>query len=276
MSKRAGDYNQSPRHGKIIKATPSQQQQAYDRLGFIQGGAFLRSQKAQNHMAEQIRKNNGEKKGMDTTINPASAIENGTGNNVNIQVLNLIRTGNGSWNRQGRTVYLKSVRITTQWVIVVKPVVTTADIKIPTVRMMVVWDKQPSGAAIPAFNEIFGRTTQDGVESSLWCDHPKYDNMGRFQLLRDTFINFADHIGIPATGGTTNNVSLSYTTDEYIKLGNRMTIFSGQSSPMTIADISSGALYLIYKQNDVTTGGITSVNISPTDNVSVARLRYTD
>lgn len=270
--KRAGDYNQSPRHGKIIKPSPQQEKQAYDRMGFIQGGAFIRSSKTQAAMMENIRKNAGEKKGVDTVISSPS-LTNTTGTNQDIFLINAVETGNGSWNRVGRQMYNKSIRIKVNFAIGVEAEAVTGNIILPTIRMVVVWDKQPSSGTLPLWSDIFGKTIQGGTESSVWSDNPKYDNMGRFQLLRDSHINLYDKVGIMPASGANNFLSLTVLTDEYVKLGNRQTVFSGQSVPMTIADISTGALYVGFRSSVAPAVGQTTIQIV---NTSSCRLRYTD
>lgn len=73
-------------------------------------------------------------------------------------------------------------------------------------------------------------------------------------------------------GGTQDYITNNYDFDEYIELGNRVTIFSGDSSPMTIADISSGGLYVFFRADQATT----NVNAFNVAGNSFARLRYSD
>jgi len=138
------------------------------------------------------------------------------------------------------------------------------------VRVTLVYDKQPSGGAIPTFDTIFGRTDQSGTESTAYDDPIKYDNMSRFQVLKDIFLTDTPQATPPVTG-TTMQVSSRFHVDEYVNVG-RETVFSGQSTPMTIADVSTGALYLIFRA---------SLNTTTTSEVqvgaaSMARLRYVD
>lgn len=266
--KRKGDYNQSPRHGKIIKPTQQQQQAAYDRLGFIQGGAFLRSNKAQNYMANQVKQAVLEKKGFDTNIDIDTAIGvvQTTNTNADTFVLNLIQPGNGSWNRVGRKVHLRSLRL--RFIANHKYSLDGTTTAANTLRMIVVWDKQPSGAAIPAFDTIFGVTSQLGTESTTFLNPTRYDNMDRFQILRDKC--WDSNPQFPATAVTQGSTNIC--VDEFIKLGNREVVFSGQSNPMTIADISTGALYVIFRSERQSADGLNNWNI----NESNARVRYND
>lgn len=205
-----------------------------------------------------------EKKGMETSISSVGNIVATTGTNADSFVLNLIQAGNGSWNRVGRKVHLKSVRL---YGLAGMTYTTNAAYGVGSLRMVVVWDKQPSGGAIPAWDQIFGNTDQTGVETSSVLSRPRYDNMDRFQVLRDVFIEPR----IVPDGVTAADIRSVYVEfDEYIKLGNKEVVFSGQSSPMTIADISTGALYVYFRANAV------SATMNWTTTQAFARLRYVD
>lgn len=211
-----------------------------------------------------------EKKGVDTDLTLAPIIST-TNTNGSAFVLNLVQAGTGSWNRVGRKIQLQSVRLKGSVISAYAPSATTGDLYDQLVRMVVVWDKQPSGGAIPAYDTVFGRTLQDGSEICQFNDNLRFDNMDRFQVLRDVILDTA--VGAtPPIGGTTNLVRNLIPFDEFIKLNNREVVFSGQSSPMTIADISTGALYVYFRARYNTTGSIESA----VNGESVARLRYTD
>jgi len=219
---------------------------------------------------QALRKNAGEKKGVDTSI-ALSDILITTNTNGSSVVLNLIQTGNGSWNRVGKQVYLKSIRLKGSADYRYAAQTTTNNLDFPALRMVVVWDKQPSGGTIPTWDSIFGITAQDGTESSTVWAPPKYDNMGRFKVLKDETMIPKGLLPIPLTiTGAVNDISCPF--DIYIKLGNKTTIFSGQSVPMTIADISTGALYLYCR---TTFFDDAQAEWSLTAE-SVARLRYSD
>lgn len=210
----------------------------------------------------------GEVKGVDTDVSLAT-VPTTTNDNSGFVVLNLIQQGTGSWNRVGRKAYMKSVRCTLDAVLAV----TTAspnNVAAPCLRIALVWDKQPSGGSIPTFDTIFGHTLQDGTEASSVLDAVKYDNMDRFRVLKECFIN--PNPGILNSGMSGSGVyTLHFYEDIYLKL-KKETVFLGQSSPMTIADISSGALYLVYRTvSDTDTDDKWSINTT-----SFARLRYTD
>jgi len=210
-----------------------------------------------------------EKKGMDTTMNLTSTnLISTTNTNAAAFVVNLIQQGSGSWNRVGRRTTLKSLRITGVLQAQITPDPTTGELYDALVRMVVVWDKQPSGAAIPTFDQIFGITAQDGTEStpSIWVP-PRYDNMERFRVIRDCKYEL-DPMASPGIG-TTRLTSVNKNIDEYIKLPMLESNYSGQSTPMTIADISSGALYVYFRAEF--NGALSRASV-----ISNARIRYVD
>ena len=210
----------------------------------------------------------GETKGMDTDISNGSIVST-TNTNANIGVLNLVQQGAGAWNRVGRKIHAKSVRIKGFVRFSSAPIPASGIIYQCSFRMILVWDKQPSGSAIPSFDTIFGITTQDGTESCPDITCPlRYDNMDRFRVLKDWFIS-PPSIPLAATGSAPNTFQ-SVSFDEYTKLPMLESVYSGQSQPMTIADVSTGALYVIMRQTS--SGGTTS----QVEFDGIARLRYRD
>lgn len=207
-----------------------------------------------------------ELKGVDLAF-PATAGVNGytetATTNADILVVNLIQTGNGSWNRVGKSVSLKSLRIRGFFKAILQNGTT-----IPSnfLRMAIVWDKQPSGGSIPTFNTIFGKTDQSGNETSEITDPLRYDNTGRFRVLRDCIYT----INPQAAGENTDTTEPYVHVDEFINLKGLETIYSGQSTPMTINDISSGALYIVLRANN----RLSSNSIEPLK--MMYRLRYYD
>jgi len=95
-----------------------------------------------------------------------------------------------------------------------------------------------------------------------------FDHTGRFRVLKDTVIHSSPMAG-NNEGGTTDAVINHYPFDEFVSLRGIQTTYSGTSNPQTIADISSGALYLVVRAatNTATTNFWSYVS-------GVARLRY--
>jgi len=118
--------------------------------------ALSRRAPARRAVVAAVR-NASEKKGVDTSIALTPVIAT-TNTNASSFVLNLIQAGNGSWNRVGRKVHLKSLRLRGHLRWLYGNNAGTNNLDANAVRMVVVWDKQPSGGAIPTFDAIFGKT----------------------------------------------------------------------------------------------------------------------
>lgn len=213
-----------------------------------------------------VRSRSGEKKLLDTSIS-VNPMLNTTGTNGGITCVNLIRSGNSYYNRIGRKVFLKSLRIYGSFFSVyTQP--ADGNNNGSTIRMAVVFDKQPNGGALPTYDTIFGHTIQDGTESTNILDPIKPDNFGRFSILRDCKFDM-NAPDTPLAAGDITIINSAF--DEYIDLKNKMCQYGGDSSPMTIADITNGAIYVIFRCTDTTTGE----NIYGTTE-AFARLRYSD
>lgn len=234
---------------------------------------YIKSRVAQNIATNRgamitrpiVYRKSADVKGMDTSIGTVvQTLGSNTGTNTDIICMNLIQMGNGSWNRVGKKVCLKSLRLLGT---VTLRTISPNNSESNAFRMCVVWDKQPSGNTIPIFSEIFGRTVQNGAESSQIYDPIRYDNSGRFKILLER--KYEMNIGYEAANGGSSNYIKHI--DEFLDLKNRETIFSGQSVPMTIADVSTGALYIVFRANIDSLVSEITVN----DNF-MSRLRYTD
>lgn len=218
----------------------------------------------------QVAPPRAELKGMDTNLATAGNILATTGTNVDVLPLNLIAPGTGSFNRIGRKANLKSLLVEMTIEHVYSAQATTNNLTGNVVRVAIVWDKQPNGT-LPVYSEIFSVTDQAGTEGSNYFDPPKYDNRERFKILRDEKAIF-NIMAPPLSGGSGNTVVNYKLLKAYVKLpADCATTYSGQSATQTIADISTGALYVVLRSA-----------IDSTDNFllmrggSYARLRYTD
>jgi len=217
--------------------------------------------------AAKVRAQIAEKKGMDTdvTLSPVIATTNTNGSSF---VLNLIQQGAGSWNRVGRKAHLKSLRLKGNFIFTQTPTFATGTQSSNFVRTVVIWDQQPSGAAIPNFDTIFGITDQTGAESCPdILNPPRYDNMDRFKILLDRTCKLMDD-AVPAFGTGPNTTSYE-PFDYFLRLKGRESVFLGQSNPMTIADISTGAVYVFFRA--LTNQANSTVGVD-----GITRLRYTD
>lgn len=201
-------------------------------------------------------------KGMDTLI-PTTNFVNDVGDADLIDVLNLIPPGTGSWQRVGKRVRMQSIRLK-GYLSLKTPQTDGASTNINCARILIVYDKQPSGSQ-PIFSDMFGYTPQTGTEASLITSSIRYDNMGRFTILKE--INICPVPGLGTTGGDTEQW---IAIDEWVNLNNKETIYSGQSASQTIGDISSGALYLVSRSV------VTTASMTMAWHLAVTRLRYYD
>lgn len=266
MSKRSASYGNAHKRARTAKVTLVT---GYNRAT---GGltAAARGKSLNRAVAAAVRKT-VEKKGVDFPLTIAGPITASTNTNGDCLVLDLVQQGAGSWNRVGRKIELQSLRLRGQFIWQYDPVAVTGTLFGNTVRMVVVWDKQPSGAAIPTFDTVFGVTGQDGSETTTFLNPVKYDNMDRFSVLRDCVKEMNPRL-YNASAGTEGYTVEYYPFDEFIPLKGREVVFLGQSAPMTIADISTGAIY-VYFRTQFGTDNVSDVAISSN---SFARLRYID
>jgi len=207
----------------------------------------------------------GELKGVDTLLN-LNPIISTTNTNASSFTLNLIPPGTASYNRVGRKIQLQSLRLKGNFQFSFTPG-GTGIVAGNAVRMVVVWDKQTNGA-LPAWQDIFGYTLQDATEASTIMAPSKYDNMARFQILKDQVFEPQTLVGHVVTTGLCEQM-VSF--DSYIPLKGKETSFGGQSAPCTIADIATGGLYVFFRSQLNTAGNLVQVDAD-----SVARLRYID
>jgi len=245
--------------------TRPQIQQAYQRYGVHDGLKMLNNPTIKSKMQQRNYSNSAavkkEVKCCDLNFD-ISGVLNSTNTNGQIAPVNCIQPGTGSWNRIGKKIKMKSVRYKFQISFQGQPGTSTQN---GTLRCVLVYDKQPSSQAVPTFNQIFGSTDQTGSESTYGIfDNLRVDNTERFSVIKDDTYT-SDIQAVDATNGNEYQISV----DTFVKLKELDTVFSGQSNPCTIADISSGALYLIMRVD-------TGLNVVVNVNQSVLRLRYYD
>lgn len=184
--------------------------------------------------------------------------------------LNLIRQGVNSWERVGREIMLRFVRLVGLLEFVITPAATTGNTSGNAVRMVVVYDTRPSTpGSLPLFSDMFAYTDQAGGEFNSFQAPLRYDNMGRFTLLDDVTFH-GNPPALPATGNQ-NAVRVVVPFDRYVTLGNRLTTYGASSTPAGIGDISTGALYVYFMSL-----GNTASDFAIVGGTSVARLRYSD
>lgn len=217
-------------------------------------------------IAALIKATKGELKGVDTIL-AVSPVLDTTNTNGSAFCLNIVDSGSGAYERVGRKVTSKSVRIRCSAFHSMAPVAVTMDRIGNQLRMVVVWDKSPNQGAIPSFDTVFGQTDLSGALSTHFLDPVNYGEVDRFVVLRDC--NVLMPVTAAPSGGTTNSVINFYQIDEFIDLKNKETIYGDDAG--VVADISTGSL-LVYFRCQLNT----ATNIVSIDPDAFARWRYTD
>lgn len=174
--------------------------------------------------------------------------------NTQVKLLNGIQEGAGFYNRIGRKVALRSLYMRGTIRLINTGRGTAAPVYIAQssddfVRIAIVYDRQPSNAALPNYDQIFKDYAQTNVASSSIISGPNLDNRERFVILRDfsTYLPATDQsatssVAKPNVSVIDNEKNL---IDEFIKLKGMETMFSGSTDPLLVASITTGSLLLV-------------------------------
>lgn len=208
-------------------------------------------------------------KGVDTDISITNIIATTT-TNGDIIPLNLIQQGTASWNRTGRRIQTLNIRC--KGVLSSShTVLANGNLQSNNVKLMIVYDKQPSGI-LPTFDTIFGTTNQNGSINTTYFSPVKYTQTNRFKVLKEAIFNFNPTNSAGATANDLVVMNQDFEIFVPITEADQDTLYNGQSSPMTIADISSGGFYLIARSL-ISDPAISTVSITQ---ASFGRVRYMD
>lgn len=156
-------------------------------------------------------------------------------------LLNPIQNGTAFYQREGIKCVVKSIQINGGFNFL------RSQAYPDTGRMLVVHDKNSNGA-VPNFSDIIRSLDQTGtVPTSTVDDHKNMVNSERFKIIMDS-----KHYLPPnaqGVGGIAPNLAIVAETDlqneHYIRGMWPVQFTSTNSNPITIANISSGALWLI-------------------------------
>lgn len=180
-----------------------------------------------------------------------------------IILLNGIQTGTGFYNRVGSRVEMKNLQIKGN----VEAGAANNDGAL--LRFLIVYDRQPTGA-LPTVSDILQDRSQAGTSNTTGSSGINLDNRDRFTIIRDmcyetpvTTITAGTASFTTSMSGNSRNLAVN----EYIKLKGLGCHFKSTSSPATIADIATGALYALF---------VTNGNDSAWDFAGCFRLRYED
>lgn len=161
--------------------------------------------------------------------------------NTQTFLLSLVQEGTGFFNRIGRKIEMRSLHIRGG----IFPNGTAQAVG-DYVKWAIVYDRQPTGV-LPIFSDIFKAYDGAGAATSSQFSDVNLDNRERFAVLRHKSFE------LPATAAL-QLASVSQTVvlegehqniTEFIKLGGLTTHYNGTANPITIANITTGALYLV-------------------------------
>lgn len=184
------------------------------------------------------------------------------GDSTSIILLNQIEQGVNTCNRIGNRVELKSLHINGH---IDQNILTITGGQTPDfLRWAIVYDRAPEtrGGTLPLYEEIFGEKTANGDTSCDVFSGVNLDNKDRFVILRNKTCqgpgNFlsaspAISLGEPIQGevGCKNSF---FVINEHIKLDGLLAQYNGTGDTITVANITTGALYFMT-QGIFSTGG---------------------
>lgn len=176
----------------------------------------------------------------------------------------MIQQGTGSFQRVGNQCQLKSIRLRFRLFPTNAPEVLSS-----MARMMLIYDKQPNGA-YPTTATILANINEAGTTSAFDPEaNLNVANMDRFIVLMDErcIVPGQDAGGVFQQQGPFDEAC--YSVDRFIKLRGLEQRYSATSSPMVIANQTTGALYLF------TMGSVVAAS-EPYAFYGTARLRYYD
>lgn len=166
-----------------------------------------------------------------------------------VTTLNLVSTGSSFFNRIGRRIELKSIRISGS-----VQLLATANASADYGRIMIIYDRQTNGA-IPTLADILQDTTQAGVNNTDAFSNLNLNNRDRFTILRDLRLYLP---GMSAAAGfstyqtQSDPVEPTFNIDLFVKLRGLVTQYKADSSPSVIGDIATGGLFLLTFGSKVT------------------------
>lgn len=181
-------------------------------------------------------------------------------------ILNPVQEGTGFYNRIGRKITMKSLRLKAQI-----GITGNESNLFEYLRIMIVYDRQPTGSA-PAIADILQDVSQAGVASTDSKSSLNLNNSDRWLVLADIPIEapYADKdasnwLAQAVFDYKKNEVNI----DRFINLRGLEAHFKSTSNPITEADITTGTLYLV-------TYGSTAAASAPYQLLASTRMRYFD
>jgi len=159
---------------------------------------------------------------------------------VVIQAVNMCQQGTGVSQRIGNKIAMKSLRIRLK----LNGIRTYTSLS--GSRLLVIYDQEPNGT-YPAISSILSSVNEAGtIISPSTLSSLDVNRMERYTVLLDEYRvlpTLDGGVSVQTTTGPTD--PKTFQVDRYIKLKNLETIYSANSSPMVIANVQRGALYVI-------------------------------
>jgi len=240
VKSRGGARSMSAAH-QAIKSTRAQMRRVQ----------YASSRSTARRAPSVVSRGGTEIKQIDTELSPAAVPAQGTNSLVftpagSLSCVNLIRAGTGFFNRVGRKVALRAIRV--KFTLADEMPVSTETLA-SHLRVLVIYDAAPN-ASLPAIQDILCDYGQDGVPSTSWLSGLNPVNRDRFKILRDIQSErpeiYNDANGVRTSSGVVDQLHGIEWFDEYIKQCRGWEVcFKSDSSPSTIADIVTGAVYIL-------------------------------
>lgn len=178
----------------------------------------------------------------------------------NIALVNFVINGAELYQRTGRKIYMKSLHIRGH----IKPNAAIAA-NTGELRMLIVYDSQPN-AALPILSTLL--QDSNAAAATTIDSEINLANRARYQILRDIQFYYPAAAGADDISGVLPDpIKNSLIVNEFIKLKGLEAVFNGVNGG-TIADITSGALYVVCVGDNNSTNRY--------DIVYTSRLRYYD
>lgn len=165
-----------------------------------------------------------------------------------ILAINEVATGSSFFNRIGRKISMKSLRLQA----IIKPMNVTRAALNDWARLLVVYDRQTNGA-LPSISDVIQDTEQNGTNTTNVESGINLNNRDRFMVIIDKKVMIpaaTDTASVltntwPNSHGAATVDAKGLAIDEYRKLPNLVTQYKADSNPAVIGDISTGSLLLI-------------------------------
>lgn len=213
----------------------------------------------------------GEVKSIDTPLDTALVPIDLTSNSGCV-LLNAVQVGSSNFQRIGKRIKPRALRLSGILVgtFNIDTLPPNDRMQGQCARMVVVYDRQP-GATLPAFNDVFRNQEADGTLSDSFTAALRPGTYERFSVLRDSIVDLNPNF---ATASLNKPSTYSYHFDEYIKIpAEKFPIsYASSSSPVTVADIATGAFYVYFRASRLSESGKEEVEIEK----SQCRFSYTE